>query len=298
MSTHTRLSVHSATDADAISPFVALVARAEREDGQRPFNDQTMLTVGRPGGPRLILAEQDDTVVGAASLANGDAEFVVSPAHRGRGIGTVILTHLLERSPGAFSVWAHGDHPAAAALAARHGLERARTLLKLRAPTPTVPRPWTRTDLTLTTFEAARDADDWVALNARTFAAHPEQGRQTRADLDARRTEPWFDAGDFLLARDDRGTLVGSCWLKVEGGEGEIYVLGVDPGRAGAGIGRSLLAAGLDRLRARRADEVTLYVEADNVSAVGLYRSEGFVDAAVDVHYRRPAIPVPRNTGI
>lgn len=287
MRTPALLSARDLPDAAALERFSALVEEAAMVDGSRAFNDQSMLTLGRDGGPQLIEAERGGVLVGAAALGSGEAEFVVAPAHRCGGIGTAILAHLLERSPRSLAVWAHGDSPGAAALARNFRLNRSRSLLKLRARTPERPSPWTRTDFTLSAFQANRDAEDWISLNARAFASHPEQGRQTRADLSARIAEPWFEADDFLLVRENTGTLAGFCWLKVHEGEGEIYVLGVDPSRTGAGVGRSLLAAGLDRLRERGLTEATLFVEADNGPAVRLYRSAGFEDVSVDVQYRR-----------
>jgi mycothiol synthase len=281
------LSSRSGLAAGGSARLRTLLADAAAVDGQRAFNDQTLLTLGTENGPVLVEAERDGVLVGAATILDGEAELVVAPAFRRAGVGAALVTDLLRRSPDALAVWAHGDSPGAAALAATFGFDRARTLLKLRAATPGTARPWDRTDLVLSTFELGRDVDDWVALNARTFATHPEQGRQTRADVEARSGEPWFAEQDFLLARDADGVLVGFCWLKVDGDEGEIYVLGVDPARSGAGIGRSLLMAGLDRLRRRGVKAVELYVEADNEPAVRLYRSEGFTDAAIDVHYRR-----------
>ncbi|RIJ44678.1 GNAT family N-acetyltransferase, partial [Clavibacter michiganensis subsp. insidiosus] len=139
--------------------------------------------------------------------------------------------------------------------------------------------------LALSSF-AAEDADDWVALNARAFASHPEQGRMTRGDLDDRVAESWFDPALLLLARDADGRLAGFHWLKVDGGQAEVYVLGVDPDRAARGLGSALLAAGLDLLAERGHDEVDLYVEADNAPALALYRRAAFRDAAVDVQYR------------
>jgi mycothiol synthase len=295
MSVPVRLSAPDPGDADALARFHGLVAEAERVDGQRAVNEQSMLTVGRDRGPRLLEAHIGETLAGAAVLAaDGDgaaeAEFLVASEFRRRGVGGAILAHLTDSAPHGLAAWAHGDHPGAAALARRFGFRRARVLLKLAAPPRAEESPWRRTDLALSRFDAERDADDWLRLNALAFAGHPEQGSQTRDDLDARRAEPWFSPDDFLLARDAAGTLVGFCWLKVEAGEdgveGEIYVLGVHPEHAGAGIGRSLLRAGLDRLRERRVDRVTLYVEEDNAAAVRLYRSEGFTDAAVDVQYR------------
>jgi mycothiol synthase len=133
------------------------------------------------------------------------------------------------------------------------------------------------------------DEDEWLELNARAFASHPEQGRVTRADLDQLFAEPWFDADDFLLLRDADGTIAGYCWLKVEDGTGEFYVVGVDPRRQGEGLGRRLALAGLDRLRQRDIHSVHLYVEGDNTAAVRLYRSLGFTDDSVDIQYRAAA---------
>jgi mycothiol synthase len=283
----------SPEDARAI---LALAERARQADGPAPFNEQTRLTLGADGGPVALVAHAPDgRPTGAAVAARGEggieAELVVDPDHRRRGIGRALLDAVLAEADGApVSVWAHGDHPAASALAAAAGLARARELQQLRASVAEAraglgERPMPE-GLALSSFSPA-DADDWVALNARAFAQHPEQGRMTRADLDDRVAEPWFDPAALLLARDADGRLAGFHWLKVEDGQAEVYVLGVDPDRAARGLGSALLAAGLDLLAARGHEEVDLYVEADNAPALALYRRAAFVDAAVDVQYRR-----------
>jgi mycothiol synthase len=243
----------------------------------------------------LVVPGPHGEPVGAAVVARGDdgveAELVVDPEHRRRGVGRALLDAVLaEGGASPVSVWAHGDHAGARALAASTGLDRARELLQLRASVPEAhaglgerPLP---AGLALSSF-TPDDADDWVALNARAFASHPEQGRMTRRDLDDRLAEPWGDPTTLLLARDADGRLAGFHWLKVEDGEAEVYVLGVDPDRAARGLGSALLAAGLDLLAARGHAEVDLYVEADNAPALALYRRAAFRDAAVDVQYRR-----------
>jgi mycothiol synthase len=75
--------------------------------------------------------------------------------------------------------------------------------------------------------------------------------------------------------------------LKVEDTVGEVYAVGVHPAASGRGLGRLLMEAGLARLRDRRVEAVTLYVEADNLPAVSLYRSLGFTDHTIDVQYAR-----------
>ena len=269
--------------------FTTLIERSRSADGAPPFSDQSLVDL-RLGERELIDVDRK----AAALVSSTEAEFVVDPGSRGRGLGTELLELLLDHAGDELLVWAHGDHPAARALAASHGLEPVRELLHLTADLSHtaddsgVPAP---PAASITAFVAAQDEDEWVALNALAFASHPEQGSVTRADLNQLMDEPWFDADDFLLLRDGRGALVGYCWLKIEGDSGEFYVVGIDPARQGEGLGRVLTEAGLARLRERGVTRGHLYVEGDNLAAVGLYRSLGFVDDTIDIQYRwtRPA---------
>ena len=258
-----------------------LIQRATRADGQPPFSDGSLVELAT--GARQLLVIGD---VAAALLADGEAEFVVDPDARRHGHGTQLLDELLSRSP-QLRVWAHGDHKAARALAASHGLVAVRELLQLRATVPeSVEGRASTSSATVSTFRVGTDEHDWLELNARAFASHPEQGRVSRADLDVLMAEPWFDADDFLLLRDG-DALIGYCWLKVESGIGEFYVVGVSPDHQGEGLGRHLVEAGLSRLAARGIRISSLYVEADNTPALRLYRSFGFDDHSIDIQYAK-----------
>lgn len=269
--------------------LAGLVARAASADGQPPFSDQSLVELAR-GGRELVEVEGGAAVVGAAPDGAIEFELVVDPDVRGAGVGTALVETVLARHPSAEFAWAHGDHPASRALAARFGFEPVRTLLQLRAGLDTPPPAALdrQNSLDLRAFRPDTDDAAWLDLNARAFANHPEQGRLTQRDLDDRRAEPWFDPEDFLLLWEG-DELVGFCWLKLDEGIGEFYAVGVDPEHQGEGLGRVLMEAGFARLAARGIRTAALYVEADNEPALALYRRYCFERHTIDVRYRRVA---------
>jgi mycothiol synthase len=190
-------------------------------------------------------------------------------------------------------VWAHGDQPAAAALAAAAGFERTRSLWQMRRPlAEPLAEPRLPGGITVRAFQPGRDEEAWLALNAAAFASHPEQGAWTPADLEQREQEDWFDPAGFFLA--ERGArLAGFHWTKVHPADGasppigEVYVVGVDPAEQGTGLGRALTLIGVHYLRDRGLEQVMLYVDESNVAAVRLYESMGFARWSVDVMYSR-----------
>lgn len=183
------------------------------------------------------------------------------------------------------------DGPAASvdATAAAAGLPERRDILRMERPLP-LPADLAADapTLPLRPFRpGTADEEAWVRTNNRSFAHHPDQGRETVASLRASMAEAWFDpAGLLVLDGDppvaDGGTMAGSCWTKLhppgseDAGAGEIYVIGVDPDAAGHGLGRGLVVAGLAHLAASGATHALLYVEADNDAARRLYDRLGF----------------------
>jgi mycothiol synthase len=300
-----RLSVPDLSDAAAAAGFYRVADAALEFDAYDPFNEQARLDVdaGRRTPIVATVWSQDEhsRPIGAAIVGRGELDLVVDPLFRGKGFGEIALRGLLSTARGALTAWSHGDHPAARVLAEHHGFLATRTLLMLRladlasavSGLPPAVELMAADDngISIGSFDPDTDSAEWVALNARTFAHHPEQGGITIEDLHDREREAWFSAQDFLVARDADGHLVGYNWLKVEPGstEGEIYVIGVGPEQAGHGLGRRLMQIGLAHLAERGCTAATLYVEADNTPAVALYRSLGFVNASIDVQYSRPA---------
>jgi mycothiol synthase len=294
-----------------------LVRHAAEEDGVNPLSEHVMLHLRYGGDPRArnVLLWHDRELAGYAHLDPTDpvegpaGEMVIDPAMRGRGLG-LRLTQALTAEAGnaGLRLWAHGDLPAAARLAAAAGFSRSRALWQMRRSLQTwIGRPQVADGISVRTFKPGQDEDAWVSLNHRAFSRHPEQGAWTRADIDMREREPWFDPEGFFLAERD-GDLVGFHWTKIHGGNeetghaaaatasghgheaiGEVYVVGVDPAARGTGLGRALTLIGLRYLRSRGLAQVMLYVDETNTAAIGLYESLGFTHWDTDVMFSTSA---------
>ena len=298
-----------------VAEVLDLVAAAAAADSVAPLSEHALLhlrydAAGKNAGPGPGVAPGRDLVLTADGVVAGYAyldapappgqevsgELVIDPRHRGRGLGLALVRELIAQAGGhRVRLWAHGDLPAAGRLARAAGFERFRALWQMRRPLRdplTAPRLPTGT--TLRTFRPGRDEAEWLSLNARAFAKHPEQGAWTRHDLELREQEPWFDPAGFFLAERD-GVMTGFHWTKIPVPEepdrctGEVYVVGVDPGERGTGLGRALTLAGLNYLRDRGLAEAMLYVDEDNVPAIRMYEGLGFTRSSTDAMYQQRA---------
>ena len=294
---------------DRAAQVLALAAAAASADGVAPLSEDVLLQVrhgSRPLACDFVLAANGQPLLGYAHLDEPDdeaqggdmsGELVVDPAHRRRGHGATLLAGVLAGASGhGVRLWAHGDLPGAAALAGKSGFSRIRALLQLRMSLAAAPAidPVFPAGVTVRTFRPGADEAAWLAVNHRAFAHHPEQGSWTMDDVRLREAEPWFDPNGFFLAERD-GRLAGFHWTKVHQPEagagapiGEVYVVGVDPGQQGGGLGKALTLAGLAHLRGLGLAEVMLYVDEDNTAAVKMYTALGFELWSTDVMYRRP----------
>lgn len=281
----------SAAEQDAVR---GLVSDAARADGIAPVGEAVLRGLAGHHAEHLVVTDSDGVLVGYLHYAPGAdpvAELVVHPSARRRGIGAAMLRAAIERSGGHIRFWAHGTQPAARAAARAVGLTAVRELVQMVRPLADIPELVAPEGITVRTYTGDGDHAELLRVNNAAFDWHPEQGGWTDTVLRERLSQPWFEPEGLFLAFDDAsGRLVGFHWTKVHDDRiGEVYVLGVDPGAQGRGLGRALTVVGLAHLGQRlggAADpEVMLYVEADNAAALGTYRNLGFTVVSVDTAY-------------
>ncbi len=301
-----------APSARELAEITSLTAAATEADGNPPLSEQTLVLLGSAERAALTLriiaayADQDDPddaqLVGVAVVSvapagtGGVVELVVAPDCRNQGVGRALAGAVEQEGLSGLHAWSHGNHAAAAELADRLGMTPVRELWRMRqsraARVESVPDLSLPDGVRLDTFIPGRDEDPWLEANRAAFSGHPEQGAITRSDLRARMAEPWFDPNGFFLAR--RGsdpTVLGFHWTKIHPAVGshpplgEVYVVGVVPQAQGMGLGKALTIAGIEYLHGQGLQAIMLYVDADNLAAVALYRALGFTRWDVDVMY-------------
>jgi ribosomal protein S18 acetylase RimI-like enzyme len=103
-------------------------------------------------------------------------------------------------------------------------------------------------------------------------------------------TRPWNDPyADFARAiegqssavlgtYDDKGVLVGTAMVGVDGHRGWVYYVASAPDRRGQGIGRALMAAAEHWIESRGMPKVHVMVRRSNTAVVGFYDSLGYVE--------------------
>lgn len=103
-------------------------------------------------------------------------------------------------------------------------------------------------------------------------------------------TRPWNDpAADIALARRgpgsavlvgrDNGRIVATAMVGHDGHRGWVYYVAVDPDRQGKGLGRSIMSAAEDWLRAAGVPKLQLLVRRENTRAGAFYQSLGFEES-------------------
>lgn len=126
-------------------------------------------------------------------------------------------------------------------------------------------------------------ADDALAIGA-VFDAAVREGWSYLGPISR---EPMYSEEDWhrlvadhgpprglRVAVSGDGRVIGYCAVHPE--DCEIYLLFVDPAWGGRGVGRALLVAGHEALRAAGCDHALLYTEERNERALSVYAAAGY----------------------
>lgn len=197
----------------------------------------------------------------------------------GRRLVEAALAMLASRGERFLDLYVPPDSVVAERFAQASGFAPHASLWQMRLePNAVVAAPSFPPGIVTRPLRVGEDEEQFVDLFNRAFAAHPTPLSVTPDTLRHVHALPSFDPSAFLIALDGRDgrTMAGFCRTSLDGDVGEVVLIGVLPEWRGVGLGRALLAWGVQHLRQRGAAEVVLSVEALNTNALGLYERAGF----------------------
>lgn len=289
-------------DGEVTGQLVQLAEVIAKHDGVGAFGASALQDLQR-SEPRdqYAVAFEDHKPIAFAWCDGVSAEFGVHPDHRGKGLGTRLLTEVRRRYPNV-AVWAHGDLPGASAVAAAAGLSPVRELWYMECDLQVVedlmnssPEEF-RAAMTPPRGMVVRsfrpeDTDAWLETNAAAFADHPEQGRVDHHDFAELRAQSWWQPHLLRVLENTRASaqepaMAGFVWMKPQApGEMEIFVLGVHPYYQGQKLGNLLVREGLATAVNLGATRSLLYVDGADTIATHLYERFGFTRVSTDTQY-------------
>lgn len=274
-------------DGAAIEEFIDAITAA---DGLPPLSEHKLARLG----------DAEDAIVTALGRQGRLAAVSVAAFHGGDhphwalevALGVEVRSDQLEQDAigaaaatlpeGATgSLWAQRPEQVVAAEAL--GYRELRRVLRMNGPFPDGPGP---SDVGLGTA-ALPETEEMIEVHNRAFAGHREASGMTAQGLADLRAMPWYDPAGVVSALVD-GRLVGFCWTKLHpDGDGEVYLLAVDPDVRGRGVGELLARAGYEHLQQRGAQRAMLWVDGDNEAAIALYRRLGLETTSANVEMVR-----------
>ncbi|MEG4166035.1 MULTISPECIES: GNAT family N-acetyltransferase [unclassified Microcoleus] len=157
-----------------------------------------------------------------------------------------------------------------------------------------IPQPHFPEGFALRQFPGEQDAAAWVEMFNQSFIDHWNHHDLTVDKFKYELAKPDYRNDLDLIAVADDGTFVSFCYCKISveecdrtgRNEGWIACLGTRRGFRKMGLGRSMLLAGLHRLKAAGVATAILGVDAENSSgAMGLYESAGFHNIRDSISY-------------
>ncbi|ACZ21960.1 acetyltransferase [Sanguibacter keddieii DSM 10542] len=146
----------------------------------------------------------------------------------------------------------------------------------------------TLTTVTIAPMDGAADARAFYDLNARWITQHFALEDSDLAVMTDPETAVVAAGGAVLVAREGERCIGCVALLPHAPGVAELAKMTVDPDHRGAGVGRALITAAIDRARSMGFDRLVLESNTALVAAVRLYESVGFRHVPVDERQPSP----------
>jgi mycothiol synthase len=234
------------------------------------------------------VVSEGERVVAYALLEGGDLRIAVHPDACGNGIGTWLREWAEAHSDGVVRQEAAGSNDAARRLFEAAGYRAAqhfwRMTKELGADGPGLAVPWPE-GVSTRSYEPGADDGAAYALVQDAFTDIPgnvarefDEWRALAVGRSQFAPELSTVAGDFA------GVALCERW---DDGQGYVAYLAVARDWRGRGLGRALLAASLEKMRAAGLPRAALSVNARNESATRLYESVGMQVAARSDRYEK-----------
>jgi mycothiol synthase len=252
----------------------------------------------------LFVAEAVGKVVGYIDVRPGldigcaVLDCLVHPEQRRKGLGTDLFHRASRRAgeQGARVVHVNvtEENVAAKGLLAKLGFEFVRRFLELRRELSELRLAAGEQGPLTNRHLQPGEEDKLTRIQNRSFAGTWGYNPTAVEDIVYLLGLAGRSSGDVILICE-RDRPVGYCWTLVDPQAsaavsrkvGRIYMLGVDPGYRGSGVGKRALLAGLAHLKSKGIEVAELTVDSQNAAACALYESGGFRISSTSVWYEK-----------
>ena len=281
------MRLRAATPEDALAVTDLIIACDVADFGRPDFTVEDLQGEWALNGfdldrDALVCEEEGHGILGYAAIGRIASVALVTPGHRGRGIGRSLMDWVLarERELGRArhrQAIASTNKPAAALLRSggyRSFLEYSRMVMDLAEPPPPAFMP---AGVALRALDRLRDARALHALDDEAFSGYPDYVPMSLDEFCEEHLDEHDGAPECSFVAEQDGELVGfvlSC-RRDEETVGYVDILAVRPGRQGRGVGSALLRSALMAFAAAGFREAQLGVSSVNAGARRLYERLG-----------------------
>lgn len=225
----------------------------------------------------------------APGMTTADANIVVHPTWRQRGVGSVLLSRIIQRAhqlnAGSLQIMANARHTGASDFLKQHGFTAlgAYTELRLTEGIRLPPVIWPF-GYTMRTYKEVQDIS--ILTQAMNLSYIPLWGHQEVSDAEMSSWLPEFDQDGLFLVFSEKGRVVGISRTEAsqersrKNGHptGYIDAPGVVPQHRRLDLYRALVLTGINRLHQRGQELIEMESWGDKLEVLKMYRELGFKD--------------------